>query len=169
MLVLNWISTVKKRSQKQEKLVAKSFNAKLTPASGALWGAKGDVRNDKFLIECKTTEKDFYILTAKVWEKIHEEAVKDHLRIPLMVIDLEDRERYVVFRPMDLNCNMITPLLSEVKVQKSIKIYKGIVGKMSTGDYVSAQQFIIRQRQNNVLCVMLYKDFEEQFKEELKC
>ena len=159
--------TVKKRSQKQENSVAKTFGGRVTAASGALWGMKGDVRNDKFLIECKTTEKDFYILTAKVWEKIHEEAVKDHLRIPLMVIDLEDSERYVVFRPKDFNCNMVTPLLSEVSVKSSVKIYRGIVGETPTGDYIHAQQFVIRQRQNNVLCVMLYKDFEEEFKEEL--
>ena len=30
--------TVKKRSQKQEKSVAKDFNAKVTVASDALWG-----------------------------------------------------------------------------------------------------------------------------------
>ena len=64
------MKTVKRRSQLQEKSVAKDFNAKVTVASGALWGMKADVRNEKFLIECKTTEKDYYSLTAKVWEKI---------------------------------------------------------------------------------------------------
>lgn len=160
--------TVKRRSQTQEKSVAKTFNARITPASGALWGAKGDVRNDSFLIECKTTEKDYYVVTAKVWEKIQEEAVQDHLRIPLLVIDLEDSERYVVFQPLDFNKVIITPLYSKtLVVQKSFKIYKGIVGETSTGDYIPARQFIIRQRQNNVLCVMLYKDFKEEFKEDL--
>ena len=64
------MKTVKKRSQIQEKSVAKDMGAKTVVASGAMWFSKGDVRNDKFLIECKTTEKDFYSITIKVWEKI---------------------------------------------------------------------------------------------------
>lgn len=161
------MKTVKRRSQKQEKSVAKKFNARLTAASGALWGMKGDVRSDKYLIECKTTEKDFYTLTAKVWEKIQEEAIQDHMRTPLMVIDLKDTDRYVVFRPKDFNKSMVSPLLSSVQVNKSVRITSTMVGEMETGDYIHSQQFILSGKQNNVLCVMMYKDFEEEFKEEL--
>ena len=161
------MKTVKRRSQKQEKSVAKKFNARLTAASGALWGMKGDVRSDKYLIECKTTEKDFYTLTAKVWEKIQEEAIQDHMRIPLMVIDLKDTDRYVVFRPKDFNRSIVSPLLSSVQVNKSVRITSTMVGEMETGDYIHSQQFILSGKQNNVLCVMMYKDFEEEFKEEL--
>ena len=161
------MKTVKRRSQKQEKSVAKKFNARLTAASGALWGMKGDVRSDKYLIECKTTEKDYYTLTAKVWEKIQEEAIQDHMRTPLMVIDLKDTDRYVVFRPKDFNKSMVSPLLSSVQVNKSIRITSTMVGEMETGDYIHSQQFILSGKQNNVLCVMMYKDFEEEFKEEL--
>ena len=161
------MKTVKRRSQKQEKSVAKKFNARLTAASGALWGMKGDVRSDKYLIECKTTEKDYYTLTAKVWEKIQEEAIQDHMRTPLMVIDLKDTDRYVVFRPKDFNRSMVSPLLSSVQVNKSVRITSTMVGEMETGDYIHSQQFILSGKQNNVLCVMMYKDFEEEFKEEL--
>ena len=161
------MKTVKRRSQKQEKSVAKKFNARLTAASGALWGMKGDVRSDKYLIECKTTEKDYYTLTAKVWEKIQEEAIQDHMRTPLMVIDLKDTDRYVVFRPKDFNKSMVSPLLSSVQANKSVRITSTMVGEMETGDYIHSQQFILSGKQNNVLCVMMYKDFEEEFKEEL--
>ena len=161
------MKTVKRRSQKQEKSVAKKFNARVTAASGALWGMKGDVRSDKCLIECKTTEKDYYTLTAKVWEKIQEEAIQDHMRTPLMVIDLKDTDRYVVFRPKDFNKSMVSPLLSSVQVNKSVRITSTMVGEMETGDYIHSQQFILSGKQNNVLCVMMYKDFEEEFKEEL--
>ena len=161
------MKTVKRRSQKQEKSVAKKFNARLTAASGALWCMKGDVRSDKYLIECKTTEKDYYTLTAKVWEKIQEEAIQDHMRTPLMVIDLKDTDRYVVFRPKDFNKSMVSPLLSSVQVNKSVRITSTMVGEMETGDYIHSQQFILSGKQNNVLCVMMYKDFEEEFKEEL--
>ena len=161
------MKTVKRRSQKQEKSVAKKFNARVTAASGALWGMKGDVRSDKYLIECKTTEKDYYTLTAKVWEKIQEEAIQDHMRTPLMVIDLKDTDRYVVFRPKDFNRSIVSPLLSSVQVNKSVRITSTMVGEMETGDYIHSQQFILSGKQNNVLCVMMYKDFEEEFKEEL--
>lgn len=143
---------VKKRSQRQEKSTAKAFNAKTVVASGAKWGAKGDVRNDKFLIECKTTKKSFYTLTAKTWEKIEREAIRDHLRIPLMVIDLEDKDRVVVFRPQDFNV-LITSVIANTP--KSVRIYY--------------EEFMFRicGEKYNVLKCMPYKDFKDKYKEEL--
>ena len=89
---------IKKKSQLQEKSVAKDLDARTVIASGSLWGSKGDVRHDDFLVECKTTEKPYYSLTMKVWEKIEKEAIKDGLRIPLMCIDINNGEdRYAVF------------------------------------------------------------------------
>ena len=93
---------VKKKSQKQEKSVAKDLNARTVVASGALWGSKGDVRHDNLLVECKTTDKSFYSLTMQVWEKIEKEAIRDGLRIPVMCIDLNGgKDRYAVFRDKD--------------------------------------------------------------------
>ena len=159
--------TTRYRSNKQEREVAKIFGGKQVIASGSLWFADSDVRSDKYLIECKTTEKDYYTLTAKVWEKIQEEAIQDHMRTPLMVIDLKDTDRYVVFRPKDFNRSIVSLLLSSVQVNKSVRITSTMVGEMETGDYIHSQQFILSGKQNNVLCVMMYKDFEEEFKEEL--
>lgn len=89
---------VKKKSQLQEKSVAKDLEARTVVASGALWSAKADVRSDEFLVECKTTSKPYYSLTMTVWEKIEKEAVKDGLRIPLMCVDVNDgKDRYAVF------------------------------------------------------------------------
>lgn len=89
---------VKKKSQLQEKSVAKDLNARTVVASGALWNSKGDVRHDNLLVECKTTDKDFYSLTLATWEKIEKEAIKDGLRIPVMCIDIKGgKERYAVF------------------------------------------------------------------------
>ena len=93
---------VKKKSQKQEKSVAKDLNARTVVASGALWGSKGDVRHDNLLVECKTTDKSFYSLTMQVWEKIEKEAIRDGLRIPVMCIDLNGgKDRYAVFIDKD--------------------------------------------------------------------
>ena len=161
------MKTVKRRSQKQEKSVAKSFNAKVTVASGALWGMKADVRNDKFLIECKTTEKDYYSLTAKVWEKIEQEAIRDHLRIPLMVIDLEDRDRVVVFRPKDFDPEIDTRCF-QTEIPKSVRDRAKDLGVDEFGDYTSMRVTHICGKKDNVICLMLQSDFEETYKEVLE-
>lgn len=83
-------NSTKYKSTIQEKRVAKDLNAKVTVASGALWTQKADVRSDDFLIECKTTAKDFYSLTTTTWSKIKKQALNDNFRIPVMCIDLED-------------------------------------------------------------------------------
>lgn len=158
------MKTVRKRSQKQEKSVAKQFNAKVVIASGSLWFADSDVRNDKFLIECKTTEKDYYSLTAKVWEKIEQEAIRDHLRIPLMVIDLEDRDRVVVFRPQDFDSRIDTRCVQR-EVPKSVRVRAKDLGVNEFGDYTSMIVTHICGKKNNVICLMLQKDFEEAYKE----
>ena len=93
---------VKKKSQLQEKSVAKDLDAQTVIASGALWGSKGDVRHEDFLVECKITEKSSYSLTMKVWEKIEKEAIKDGLRLPLMCVDTENgKYRFAVFLEKD--------------------------------------------------------------------
>ncbi len=83
------MKNTKINSKKQEKRVAKELGGKTVVASGALWGAKGDVRLDKFLIECKTTEKSEYVLDVRTWQKIATEALRDGMRTPLMQIELE--------------------------------------------------------------------------------
>ena len=97
------MNTRKRNSKNQESKVAKELSGRVTPASGALWGAKADVRNDTFLVECKTTEKDFYSLTFNIWDKIYHEAIRDSLRIPVMCIDLlNGKQRYAVMCSKDL-------------------------------------------------------------------
>ena len=161
------MSTVKRRSQKQEKSVAKDFNARPTVASGALWGMKGDVRNDKFLIECKTTEKDYYSITTKVWEKIEDEALKDRMRTPLLIIDLQDTDRYVVFNPnqfiRQVNTYEIAP-----HVHGGCKSYRF---KGYTQEDLPILFSVIplkSKKKNHILMVMKMTEFEDFFEKELK-
>lgn len=161
------MSTVKRRSQKQEKSVAKDFNARPTVASGALWGMKGDVRNDKFLIECKTTEKDYYSITTKVWEKIEDEALKDRMRTPLLIIDLQDTDRYVVFNPnqfiRQVNTYEIAPHVHggcksfrfKGYTQEDLPILFSVIPLKS-------------KKKNHILMVMKMTEFEDFFEKELK-
>ena len=83
-------ANTKVASKKQEKRIAKEMNAKVTVASGALEFQKADVRDDMFLVEAKTTEKEFYPLNIKTWDKISDQALHDGMRIPVMCLDLDD-------------------------------------------------------------------------------
>lgn len=116
----------KRNSKNQESKVAKELSGKVTPASGALWGAKADVRSDIFLVECKTTISDRYRLTFNVWNKIYLEAIKDGLRIPVMCIDLlNGKKRYAVMCTKDLPSNLTlgSPLCSG-STTKSFNVIK---------------------------------------------
>ena len=87
-------ANTKVASKKQEKRIAKEMNAKVTVASGALEFQKADVRDDMFLVEAKTTEKEFYPLNIKTWDKISDQALHDGMRIPVMCLDFLKYDRF---------------------------------------------------------------------------
>jgi hypothetical protein len=96
----------KEMSKKQEKYIAELFNGRTVIASGALWGSKGDARNEDYLIECKITGKKSFPIKKSVWDKINGEAIKDGLRLPLLIVTLENNildKTFVVF-----NTNVFT-------------------------------------------------------------
>lgn len=106
------MDTRKRKSKDQESRVAKEISGRVTPASGAMWGAKADVRNDLFLVECKTTEKLSYRLTFNVWHKIYKEAIKDGLRTPVMSIDIQNgKHKYAVMCTKDLSLGELDHLV----------------------------------------------------------
>lgn len=67
-----------RRSQKQEKRIAKEMHGRTRPASGALPTAKGDVVTEHYdmLVEAKLTEQTGYRLTRQTIRKIKNEALK---------------------------------------------------------------------------------------------
>lgn len=102
--------STKYKSILQENKVATELKAKTVIASGSLWNHKGDVRSAEFLVECKTTKNSYYSLKHSVWEKIHREAVKDGLRIPVMCVDLENgKYRMAVFESRSLDHYKLYP------------------------------------------------------------
>lgn len=114
----------KKISQQQEKRVAKDLSGRVVIASGAFWNNKGDVRNDYFLVECKTTSKPYYTLASHTWQKIRREAVKDGLRVPVMVTEIEG----VSWAIFNLDSMSFDSLRDECK-KISKYPYRGVVGK----------------------------------------
>lgn len=155
---------VKKKSQKQEEDIAQKVGGNRVVASGALWGAKGDVRTDTLLIEAKTTSKEYYSVTAKVWEKIEREAVSDGLRFPLMIVDLKDGEkRYAVFSLNDFKVNTIKCFCDmSSEDRKSYRLNMNTAGYSIFGGYNHGIIFNVCGKKENVLCCMMFEDFSRE-------
>jgi hypothetical protein len=153
---------VKKKSKKQEDRTAKDFGGKVTPASGALDSAKGDVKTPFFLIENKYTDKDFYKLELKTWKKIEKEAIKDSLRYPVLQVDIQDIS-IVVMNWWDLKSFMPAEFLPMGGVNTSNKqviLLKADFYGLHYGDY----REIRFQGEKDLLVVRL-----EDFKRFLNC
>ena len=86
--------------QQKEKRDAKDFGGRLMPRSGGLWFAKGDSRNDKFLIDSKTTKYKGYNITAKLWKKLEREGLLVG-RIPLLSVEFGEEVELVVLDKND--------------------------------------------------------------------
>jgi hypothetical protein len=83
------------RSRKQERDVARDIGGRATPASGAFWHSKGDVRHPDYLMELKRTDKASITLSKQVWEKIRREALLEG-KAPALVLQIQDRQLAVL-------------------------------------------------------------------------
>lgn len=176
--------TTKFKSNKQEKSVSKELNGRTVVGSGSRWFADSDVKTDKFLVECKTTAKNYFSITTELWEKIEKEATKDHMRIPLMVIDLNndsihESDRYVVFEYRTFGrlpyLYSGKPTLKGNKyAPKSYRITSGYLKNLDFAfcDKVYGKLFYIASTRNSVcphtLFYMRMDDFKEFYKKELE-
>jgi len=86
--------------QRKERSDANFFGAKQTPRSGGLWWAKGDSKNDGYLIDSKDSKSKQFIITNQIWEKVAREALLSS-RVPLLSIGLENKKIELVV--MDKN------------------------------------------------------------------
>lgn len=85
------------KSMQNESKVADLVSARVNIASGSLWFLKGDLRLPNFLLEDKMTDKEYYILKLKTWEKINKEAIRDSLRQPIMTLNIDGDRFGVMF------------------------------------------------------------------------
>lgn len=136
--------TVKERSQKQESKVAKEVKGRVVPASGALDNFKGDVRSLLFLIECKTTEKDYYVFSMKTWDKIVKEALKDNLREPVLQIDIEDGNKRLCALKYETFEDLMTNSDREIYLSNMISVgEKGSIRVREAGIYTFDKRSIL--------------------------
>jgi hypothetical protein len=88
--------TSKRRSQDQEAYVAKMYDGRVSPSSGAAVTDPGDVRTYSHLIECKQTgeygkEKRSMSVKLDDFEKIADEAWSES-RVPMMALRIYSPE-----------------------------------------------------------------------------
>jgi len=85
-------------SYKQEKIVAKKLLGRVQPNSGATPFQKGDVKTEKFLIECKTCMKErSSINIKKCWlTKLEEERFGMGKDYSALCFDFGDNERFYI-------------------------------------------------------------------------
>lgn len=90
-----------------EKSLSKRIGGKLTPASGAMVGAKGDMSKGEFLIEAKATQNDSMSLKKSWCHKIYQEALEKTKRPAIAIAFTNDsgrsekRDRWVMLTESD--------------------------------------------------------------------
>ncbi len=154
---------VKKKSQLQEKQVAKDLSAEVVIASGALWGSKGDVRSDKFLVECKTTDKSYYTLSVPTWQKIEKEAVKDGLRIPVMCIELKpanstDKCKFALIRYLDM-AGLNSHSCSEITEGLPLHFCHGKSVRITRPEFIVFTAGTVKKNNSENFAVVSWEDF----------
>lgn len=93
--------TTHRQSKLQEKRAAVDYGGSTTPASGATWHSKGDVKTLNYLVECKTTTKDSYRLFYSDLHKITIEAITEG-KSPLFEVEFSHYGKsYVVLHKQD--------------------------------------------------------------------
>lgn len=105
----------RKKSIAQENRVAKKVGGNRQKASGALPGAKGDVRSVELLTECKRTDKKSISITIEFLQKITQEAGY-YNKIPSVSIEIESPPKFV---------NKDWILLPAGFVQELLEVYRG--------------------------------------------
>lgn len=158
----------RKKSMNQEKRTALEFGGKTVPGSGALWGAKGDVKTDRFLIENKYTDTGVYVLSLKTWDKITQEALKAGLKIPLMQIDIGEANlkplQFIVISSHDFSAlggkNFWIPSSLRVIMSKQYSInYRSIIHEVRNNEHFCSILQFKKYRNEDLLLVEL-SDFK---------
>lgn len=90
-------------SKKQEKRVGANLGLKLQPNSGATPFAKGDLKDEYLLVECKTlTRKQKSRTIEKEWlTKLQEEQLSMGKLLSALVFDFGDGDNFVVLTEQD--------------------------------------------------------------------
>ncbi len=85
-----------KRSQRQERDIAERVGGRVTPGSGSGWVTKNDVKNSRFSIEAKTTDKKSYSLKLDDLLKAERQAWQDSGRESAFVVQMAGGRQWLI-------------------------------------------------------------------------
>jgi Holliday junction resolvase len=88
-------TSVKKKSQKAERVLAKALSMRATPGSGNKFLHPGDIAGKGFRIEHKMTEKSSISIKGEWLDKIRQEAISKG-DIPALALKIGEREEWVM-------------------------------------------------------------------------
>jgi len=108
----------KNKSQKQENKISKLLDMCKTISSGSIWFSKGDLKDDDFILEAKTTDNEKYTISRKLINKISEESFS-RFKKPLIFITVQDKD-YILMKKNDF---IEISEIGEEKI-KDLLIYK---------------------------------------------
>ena len=86
---------IRKKSQQQEKRVAKKVGGTTNAGSGSGWRRQNDVREDDVLWEMKRTDGKSISISLKDWEKLRMNALTED-RMPAMHLEIGSRRLVVL-------------------------------------------------------------------------
>lgn len=116
----------KKMSQRQERQVAKELGGRTVAGSGAgRTSGGGDVRlRSKLRVECKVTEKPYFVLKYSDLQKIRDQAIKGGMEQPIMQI------RFAVPRSREVDFAITPSLYDETTISTDRKRLKLILSDL---------------------------------------
>lgn len=93
----------RRRATKQEVRLADLVGGKAQAGSGAVWSAKGDVKQEEFLFENKYTDKESFRVSIDLWQEIEKKAmIAESGRKPAMHLEIgKSKTRLIVLSEED--------------------------------------------------------------------
>lgn len=130
--------TSKQLSVKQERRIAQDLGGRTTPASGARWGARRDVRSDAWLVEAKTTGQPRYRVEDRDLDFLKKQAYRIG-KTPAYVVEFQGHGELAVV-PIDvldrpLTCHQDSTGQSGFTLQVGDLVCAPTHHKTASGDY----------------------------------
>lgn len=166
-------SRQKRISQRQEKFAAQDVGGHTTAGSGAAkTSGGGDVRKaGELRIECKYTEKDFFVLELAVLKKIQMEALRGGMEQPVLQLTFVAKHTGVqtsfAIRPHIPHATETNVLVETYR--KRTRIYKDEMLKFILNDGETHIIFDNKDGRKHVFDVLLWHEFLKTLEEEDEC
>ena len=180
-MALKWkdlliLMTNKEASCKQEKMVADYMGWKVVSGSGSRPFAPGDVKNENYLVECKThiAPQDNIIFYKKHWRKIITEAQATN-RYPALVVDNGTQKSNntwvaVLYHSLPDNTHVIQGATNKSHKDTAITFGKDELDTLYRLQYDDTKiNYFIGWFGDDELAIMPLSEFQKYYREQFEC